>query len=403
MMELLSNATTLEPVSRLVPSGRPAALAFVNDPESEAVLKTAFREETPGAVLRGDITKAIQYLSETRSPRVLVVDISNISLPVSEVHRLADVCEPGVSVVVIGNRDEVGLYRDLLQAGVAEYIVKPLTDTLVAKALHTAGGGAEPTPISRKLGKVIAFVGGRGGVGTSTMAVNLAWYFSTKQARRVALVDLDLHTGVCSLMLNVPPSSGLREALENPLRVDSLFLERTLAASGERLYVLGSEEPLEADLQFSGEAIDRLLEVLREQFHYVIMDVPHVPSSISRRVLDLADTRVVVLDPTLQSIRDAARLCRIEAVNGSAARPIVIVHRAGETGRRSIKADDIAGALQQRVRSVVPYQPTLFADAAAQGGVAAAKRGRFADAIAALATEISGQAPPQRSRWSLFR
>src|SRR5579863_4515261 len=110
-MELINTKTDLETTSKL-PAGRPAALAFVNDPNSEEVLKTAFREEAPGAVLRGDITKAVQYLSGTRSPRILVVDISDVALPVTEVHHLADVCEPGVSVVVIGTRDEVGLYRD---------------------------------------------------------------------------------------------------------------------------------------------------------------------------------------------------------------------------------------------------------------------------------------------------
>jgi pilus assembly protein CpaE len=401
-MELLNPTTTLEPVSK-TPAGRPAALAFINDPESEAVLKTAFREEAPGAVLRGDIGKAIQHLSGSRSPRILVVDISDVALPVTEVHRLADVCEPGVSVIVIGNRDEVGLYRDLLQAGVAEYIVKPLTDNLVANALRTAQGDSEATPISRKLGKVVAFIGARGGVGASTMAVNLAWYLANRQARRVALVDLDLHSGVCSLMLNVPPSGGLRDALENPLRVDGLFLERTLAEHGERLYVLGSEEPLQDDLQFPGDAVDKLIEVLREQFHYVVVDMPHVPSSVSRRVLEIADTRVVVLDQTLQAIRDAARLCRLDGLYGREGRPIAILNRVGEAGRRSIRTDEVAGALDQRMRCVVPFQPALFASASAAGGIAAATRGRFADAIAALATEISGQAAQKPSRWRLFR
>src|SRR5260221_1410152 len=265
-MDLLSSTTNLERTSR-APAGRPAALAFANDPDSEAVLKTAFREEAPGSVLRGDITKAIQHLSANRSPRVLVVDISNVALPVTQIHQLADVCEPGVSVIVIGNRDEVGLYRDLLHAGVAEYIVKPLTDTLVAKALHTALGAVEPTPISRKLGKVVALIGARGGVGTSTIAVNLAWYLANRQVRRVALVDLDLYNGVCSLALNVPPSGGLREALENPLRIDSLFLERTMTAESERLYALGSEDRLNAEPEPSPNCATRLLHVIREPPH----------------------------------------------------------------------------------------------------------------------------------------
>lgn len=401
-MELLNTPTPVEKPSKL-PAGRPAALAFVNDPNSEEVLQTAFREEAPGAVLRGDITKAVQHLSATRSPRILVVDISDIELPVTEVHRLADVCEPGVSVIVIGTRDEVGLYRDLLQAGVAEYIVKPLTDSLVAKALQAAQAGAEPTLISRKLGKVIGFVGSRGGVGTSTMAVNLAWHLANRQGRRVALVDLDLHNGVCSLMLNVQPSGGLREALENPARVDTLFIERTMAAASERLYVIGSEEPLNEELQFEENAVDRLIEALREQFHYVVADLPRLPNPLSRRVFQLADTRVVVLDQTLQSIRDAARINRLPIVEGGPGRPLTIVNRIDEGGRRSVKVEEVAGALDQRLRVLVPFQPTVFASAAADGMVAVEKQGRFADAIAALATEVSGQMAEKRSRWRLFR
>jgi pilus assembly protein CpaE len=401
-MELLSTSTTFERSAK-APAGRPAALAFVNDPDSEAVLKTALREEAPGAVFRGDITKAIQYLSANRSPRVLFVDIGSVTLPVTRIHELADVCEPGVGVIVIGTRDEVGLYRDLLHAGVAEYIVKPLTDTLVSKALRTALGEAEPTPISRKLGRVVACIGARGGVGTSTVAVNLAWHIANRQMRRVALVDLDLYNGVCSLALNIPPSGGLREALENPLRIDTLFLERTLAAQGERLYVLGSEEPLQEAQEFSVNAIDRLLDAVREQFHYVIVDLPRLPNAISHRVLQIADSRVIVLDQTLQAIRDAARLCRLPCLDGSDGRPLIVVNRTGESRRRAIQIEEVAGALEQRLRCTVPFQPALFSTAAAQGIVPAAKRGRFADAITSLAAELSGQPQQKKSRWRLFR
>jgi len=401
-MDLLNPTSPTETTGK-APAGRPAALAFVNDPNSEEVLKTAFREEAPGAVLRGDIMKAVQHLSGTRSPRVLVVDISDVALPVTEVHQLADVCEPGVSVIVIGNRDEVGLYRDLLQAGVTEYIVKPLTDSLVAKALNTAKGGTEPTPISRKLGKVIGLVGARGGVGTSTMAVNLAWHLANRQGRRVALADLDLHNGVCSLMLNVPPSSGLREALENPLRIDTLFIERTMAAYNERLFVLGDEEPLDAELLFEDNAVDRLIEVLREQFHYVVADLPRLPNPLSRRIFDIADTRVIVLDPTLQAIRDAARIARLPGVDGREPHQLTVLNRVGEGGRRAIKTEEVTGSLNRRIHCQIPFQPALFATAAMRGAIAAEAGGNFAEATAALATEISGQAIEKRSRWRLFR
>jgi pilus assembly protein CpaE len=366
------------------------------------VIQGALREEAPGAVLRGNITKAIEHLSGARSPRVLVVDITDVAMPVTEVNRLADVCEPGVTVIVIGARNEVGLYRDLLQAGVAEYIVKPLTPDLVAKAFSTAVHGADAVPISRKLGKLIAFVGARGGVGTSTMAVNLAWYFAHQQARRVALVDLDLHNGACSLMLNLAPSSGLRDALENPLRVDSLFIERSMTHYGERLFVLGSQEPLEDDLDFPASAVDHLIEVLREQFHYVIVDVPRQPSAIARRVLEIADTRAIVVDQTLQAVRDAVRLGRLQGVDGGDHRDVIVVNREGEAGRRAVRINEVAGALDKRLRCIVPFQPALFASASARGTIPVAQKGHFSDAIAGLAGEISGQPRSRKSFWRIF-
>ena len=401
-MELLNPSTALEQTNR-APVGRPEALAFVTDAESEAVVQSVFLEEAPGAVLRGDITKAVQHLSDTRSPRILVVDISGVTLPVSQIHHLADVCEPGVNVIVIGTRNEVGLYRDLQQAGAADYIVKPLTANLLAKALSAVKRGAEPAPISRKLGKLIAFVGARGGVGTSTMAVNLSWYLANRHARRVALIDFDLHNGVCNLMLNLAPSDGLHDALENPMRVDSLFLERTMALHGERLFVLGSQVPLEQELDFSAIAVDKLIDVLREQFHYVVVDVPRSPSAISRRVLEIADTRVIVVDQTLAAIRDAARLGQMRGLDGSERRDLIVVNRKGEAGRRAVLVEEVEGALEQRLRCVVPFQPAPLASAAAQGVVPVAQKGPFADAIAALAAEISGQSAAPKPRWRWFR
>jgi len=401
-MELV-HSSTLEKTAAKAPAGRPAALAFVTDAESEAVLQGAFLEDSPGTIFRGNITKAVEHLTGARSPRILVVDISDVALPVTEVHHLADVCEPGVSVIVVGTRNEVGLYRDLLQAGVSEYIVKPLTPDLVAKALNTATHGVDAAPISRKLGKLIAFVGARGGVGTSTLAVNLAWYFAHQKARRVGLLDLDLHNGVCSLMLNLPTSSGLRDALENPSRVDSLFLERTMALHGERLFVLGSQEPLDEELRFPAAAVDRLVEVLREQFHYVIVDVPRSPSPISRRVLEIADMRVIVVDQTLQAVRDAARLGRVPGLDGIERHDLIVVNRKGESGRRGVAVEEVGGALDHRLSCIVPFQPALFAAAGAKGIVPAEQKSHFADAIGRLATEISGQAIKRKPRWRLFR
>src|SRR5262249_28711408 len=273
---ILEVPAPIERAAATTSAGRAALLAFVADGETERSLHECLDElgfsETP--IARGGIAKAIDVLGAQRSPEILIVDISGALLPVLEIHNLAELCEPGVTVIAIGDSNEVGLYRDLLHSGVSDYIFKPLTAPLLARALNAKTNAAGPGGIQRKLGTTIAFVGARGGVGTTTLAVNLAWYLAERQSRRVALVDLDLHNGDCALASNVRPTPGLREALVNPGRIDSVLLERVMAPVGERLFVMSAEEPLRDNIDFTAEAVDTLVTALRHQFHYVILDVP---------------------------------------------------------------------------------------------------------------------------------
>ena len=200
------------PIERPVrqPAGRARLMAFVLDPQSEASLRLCLSQQPiPDAIIkRGGITKAIRHLEAGRSPETIIIDISGAEMPASQVHDLAELCEPGVIVIAIGDRNDIGLYRDLVQAGVSEYIVKPVTAQLLAKALSATLMPREGGPISRKLGKMVALVGARGGVGTTTLAINLAWYLANRQSRRVVLLDLDLQSGDCALALNLSQLRG---------------------------------------------------------------------------------------------------------------------------------------------------------------------------------------------------
>ena len=284
-------------------------------------------------IRRGGIAGAIRYLGAERSPESIIVDISGAEMPASQIHDLAELCEPGVTVIAIGDRNDIGLYRDLVKAGVSEYIVKPVTAQLLAKALIGAPASDEGSPISRKLGKVVAVVGSRGGVGATTLAIHLALHLANQQSRRVMLLDLDLQTGDCALALNLRPTPGLREALANPLRIDSVFLDRTMALHGERLFVLSAEEPLRADAEFTAEAVETLVGVLRTQFHYIIADVPRIPGSPYWQALDIADLRIIVADQTLRSVRDTVRLR--EALQCRSCRALQYARRQPERRGRS--------------------------------------------------------------------
>ena len=409
-IRLLTAAATIEAAPKLA-AGRLPLMAFV-DAETERVLQESSVLLGRSAIMRGGIAKAIDYLNEQRSPHVLLVDISGIDLPLSQIHILADVCEPGTRVIAIGDHNDVGLYRDLQEAGVSNYIVKPLTRELVAKALTPKSNSGDMGRAALKLGKMVSFVGARGGVGTTTLAANLAWHLANRQSRRVALVDLDLQNGGCGLLFNINPTPGLRDALANPLRLDSLLLDRIMTQVGERLFVLSGEEPLHENVQFTVSAVDALFSVLRSQFHYVIADVPRLPLPPYRRALEIADRRVIVVDQTMHSMRDAVRLKRMFGDTGAAEqasdlrsslaeraehRSMFVVNRVGETGHHGLSLKEVNNVLQVKPTSLIPFLPSLVTPAAHHATIAASKRGKFANAVGTLALELSGR--NKRRRW----
>ena len=400
MNALASSLHSPAPIEKAVraTADRVRLMAFVANGESEASLQACLSQLSfPDATIKtGGIARAIRHLGAERSPENIIVDISGTDMPASRVHDLAQLCEPGVTVIAIGDRNDIGLYRDLVQAGVSEYVVKPITPQLLAKALSPQPTPVEGIPVSRKLGKMVAFVGARGGVGTTTLAINLAWYLADRQKRRVLLLDLDLQTGDCALTLNVTPTPGLSDALANPLRIDSVFLERAMTTHSERLFVLSAEEPLRAEVNFPAEAVDTLIGVLRTQFHYIIVDVPRLPGAPYRRSLDMADIRVIVADQTLRSVRDAVRLQAALREGSAAHRNLLAVNRNGEGGRYAMTLDEMA-KVDLHPKVVIPFRPKLFTAAAL------ARYSRLTEAVAVLATEISGHMPERTPWWRFAR
>ena len=396
--EILRTAT-IEPVLRIA-AGRLPIMAFV-DADTERLLEDASVLPGRNQIVRGGIAKAIEYLSEQRSPHLLLVDISGVDLPLSQIHILADVCEPGTSVIAIGDRNDVGLYRDLQEAGVNNYIIKPLTRELLTKALAPKTNSGElGRAAALKQGKMVSFIGARGGVGTTTIAANLAWHLANRQSRRVALVDLDLQQGDCPLLFNADTTLGLRDALANPLRLDPLLLDRIMTQYGERLFILGGEESIQDHVQFTPAAVDTLFGVLRSQFHYIIVDVPRIPTPAYRRALEIADRRVIVVDQTMRSMRDAVRLKKAFGDTPGAEKAIFVLNREGEVGSHGLSQKEIISVLQAKPTSAIPFLPNLVIPAAHHATVAA-RQSKFGNEVGALALEISGRS--RKRRWFSWR
>lgn len=389
------------PAARGAPQRR-AVMAFLGDEETAEAARGALADlvRAPGDIQRGGIDRAIEQLAGEPSPEVLLVDVGDSELPISDVSRLAEVCEPGVEVIAVGTRNDIGLYRDLLQAGVSDYLVKPLTPDLVRRAVMSVIEGSEPRS-ETKLGKLVVLTGSRGGVGTSTMAVNLAWHLAEKQGRRVALLDLDLVGGDCALLLNLKSTAGLRRALEAPERIDGVFITRAMARFGDKLSVLSAEEPFAEDIVIEPEALEVLLRALQVQFHYVVVDLPRSLRRFWPALSQRAAVRVIVADAVLTSLRDVRRFKKADGAGQLPGQTLLLLNRQGEFGRAGMSVADFTRGAELAPAVTVPFDRGL-ALAADAGAPAASSAGRIAAAIAALAGEISGQRPKRQSWWRIW-
>jgi pilus assembly protein CpaE len=370
--------------------------AFVSDPETGAVVEQVVGDLMfPHAAIRkGTIEDGIKFLGENRSPKLLVVDISGVELPLSEINNLADVCEPGVTVIAVGDRNDVGLFRDLIHHGVADYLVKPLTPPLLQRSLLSAADHTTDPRQMSKLGKLIGVIGSRGGAGATMLATSASWLLAAERRRRVALVDLDLQFGTVALSLDLEPSHGLREALENPNRIDGLFLERAMVQHSDRLFVLSAEESLDESLLLDYAALELVLTELRNKFHYVVVDLPRVPSPCSHQVLQTASNLIVVTDLSLAGMRDTMRLLSLLPVANAACQISVVANRVGEHKQGEMPVGEFEKGIGRKIDHILPFDPKTVAAAANVGQPIAAGKGPVAAGLHAVVNKAFGAASP---------
>jgi pilus assembly protein CpaE len=369
---------------------------YLSDDESREALRGAAKAlEFNASVHTGTVSTATKALDGTRSPNILVIDLTGIDFELAAMEALANVCEPNVRVIAVGERNDIVLYRRLKSIGVAEYLYKPITQEYFEQALREVSGRASQRPKAR-LGKLVAAVGAGGGVGTTTLSVNLASHLSTVGRRRVALLDLDLFSETTCLLLNMVPNAALCEALDNPERVDSKFLERAMLQVSERLDLLGSDGEKMPVNGLTPDSVRIVMEHLQSLYHYTVVDIPTSVATAHPALLASADTVFVVCDGALASARNAARLVR--TLTPSCSTVHTILNRAGAPGQISMA--EIEKVLGRRPDLVVPFLPKHFANAAILGTPAVSGSRRVKTAIGRLAREVSGQ---NASKPSLFQ
>lgn len=371
---------------------RPALVAFIADAKSEDAIREGLTELASEDldVRRGGIRAAITAMQRQATPKVLIVDVSGEERPLSALGDLANAVEPDVCVLVVGEIDHVDFYREVTRSmGASEYIAKPLTRDAVTRHFGAfLNGQFRAGPDVALGGRAISVTGVRGGVGTTTVAVNLAWNFGVSLHRHTVLVDPDIHLGAAAFLLNVQPGLGLRMALEMPERIDALLAERAALPAGDRLHILASEEKPSVVANHAMGAASALIEALRRRYNFIVVDVPFGPVPLYNDFLDLVDQRVFVMDPTLAAVRDTVRLLTLPKGPRQDQRAVVVLNRVGMPG--GLTRRQVEEALKMKVDVAIPDQPRQVGNAATLGEAAVKTSAAMRVGIQELARQVGG-------------
>ncbi|HWA62779.1 MAG TPA: AAA family ATPase [Caulobacteraceae bacterium] len=338
----------------------PAALIYVNDKESEDVLRHALAGlgVTDGVFRNGGVEAALAEAPTLSAPKLLIVD-AGADVDLSAVARLMGVSSPATSVVVLGELNDLSLYRHLRDLGVAEYIFKPLVSTLVSKACQRALAGA-PARAGAPMGEAVMVLGVRGGVGATTIAVRTAWALARHPPRPVLMLDLQLRFGDAALQLDQAPNEALNEALQSIERVDELFIERGVIHVAEHLDLMASLAPLSAPPAFAEDAVLALMEQVRRRYRYVVVDLPPAQAALAPRLLQSPGVVVLVSDGRLVSARDVRRWRETLGADKAERTVLHVLNLAGGPG--DLPLEDFTRAAGAAPDIVVPWSRQIAAD-----------------------------------------
>ncbi|MDO9369314.1 MAG: pilus assembly protein CpaE [Sphingopyxis sp.] len=319
---------------------------------------------------KGGLRNAVQSLSVSASPNILFVDMSESGDPINDINALAEVCEPGTVVIAAGQVNDVRLYRDLLSSGIQDYLLKPLSleqvreSLTMAQALLTAPKHADM--LDDKPHHMMAVVGVRGGVGASLVSTSLAWAISEQAGRQTALLDLDVHFGTGALTLDLEPGRGLIDAIDNPSRIDGLFIERAMVRASDKLSLLSAEAPIHQPVMTDGSAFFQLEEELRNAFEMTIVDIPRQVLIPFPHLVSEAGTILLVSDVTLAAARDTIRLLSWFKQNVPGARVVLVANKfqnaIGELSRKEFES-----SIERQIDVLIPFDPKLVSQSAKLG------------------------------------
>lgn len=379
----------------IAPVPRISMQAFCESPALlEAVQEAARDRRMAKAHVRahpGGIAAALEFYSASPTPNLLIIE-NQMPAPqlLEQLGKLAEVCDPGTELVIVGHVNDVLLYRELTRQGVRDYVVAPLSAMdVVALVSELYASNSD-----KAIGRTYAFIGARGGCGSSTVAHNVAWMLADTLETNTVIADFDLPFGTANLDFNQDPPTGIGDVVNAPDRVDETFLDRLLAKCTDRLSLLAAPSTLDKVTDFPEHQFEQVSDLLRNSVPATVFDLPHHWSGWVRKSLIDADELVIVAAPDLASLRNSKNL--IDAVKQARPNdgpPRLVLNMAGMPKRPEIEAKDFAAALSLEPLAVIPFDAEVFGNASNSGHMIAevAPKHEAVTAFQAIATAITGR------------
>jgi pilus assembly protein CpaE len=313
----------------------------------------------------GGIPSAADHYRESSTPNLIIVESERgLGDILAGLERLAEVCDPDTKVIVIGHMNDIGIYRELIANGVSDYLVAPVSMANLMSSVSQIFADPEQGPI----GKTFAFIGAKGGVGSSTICHNVAWAISNRYQSELVLADLDLAFGTANIDFDVDPPQGIAEAVYATDKLDDILFDRLLAKCAEHLNLLAAPSSLDRAYDFAAEAFDGVLEITRRSSPAVALDLPHQWSGWTRQILSVADEVVIVAAPELASLRNTKNLIdTLAELRPNDGKPRLVLNQVGVPKRPEISVVDFVKPLNIEPSAVFPFDPQLFGAAANNG------------------------------------
>jgi pilus assembly protein CpaE len=389
----------------IAPAPRVSVQAFCETVETAAAVQSAGEDRRLGKahlkIQMGGMAAAVEAYRASPTPNVIVLETDGRTDILAGLDHLATVCDSGTRVIVIGRVNDVGLYRELVRRGVSDYVIAPVTAIDVVRSICNLFSAPE----AKAVGRIVAVVGAKGGVGASTIAHNVAWAIARDLAMDSVVADLDLAFGTAGLDYNQDPPQGIADAVFSPDRVDTAFMDRLLSKCTDHLSLLAAPATLDRVYDFGEEAFDAIFDTLRSTMPCIVLDVPHQWAGWTKRALMSADDILIVAAPDLANLRNTKNIFDLlKAARPNDRAPLYCLNQVGVPKRPEINAGEFAKAIESQPIVTIPFDPQMFGSAANNGQMIAeiSAGHRTTEMFLQIAQRLTGRSETKKPKGSLL-